>query len=178
MPCSGGSAPNVIPDYTSGRFNFRSLKSKSLEELRERVERILRSAADATGCEVKLTWDKWPYLDVQNNSALMDIYVKAMNKAGYVDTNPGVREPEPATASTDFGNVTYNMPAIHPSFGIHTVHHPHTAGFADAAGTDTAFDDALVTAKSLAITGLTVLENEKVYNDVVQEFRQFQKDQK
>jgi metal-dependent amidase/aminoacylase/carboxypeptidase family protein len=162
----------VIPDYTAGRFNCRSLKSDGLEKIRLRVDKIFRSAADATGCEVKVTWDEWPYLDVVNNTALMDLYTKAMNEAGYSDLNPGVKHPDAHTGSTDFGSVSQHIPSIHPMFGIHTEHNPHTAGFAEAAGQDIAFDDALVTAKALVATGLTVLEDEQVYANIVKEFQQ------
>lgn len=143
----------------------------------KKVENILQSAATATGCEVKTTWDKWPYLDVQNNSGMMKIYSEAMNKAGWSDMHVGSGVPEPATGSTDFGNITHSMPAIHPCFGIHTQHNPHTAGFAEAAGQDIALDDALVTAKALAVTGMKVLENEEIYKSIVQEFKEFQKSQ-
>lgn len=135
---------------------------------------MFRSAADATGCEVKLTWDQWPYLDVANNTVLMDLYSKAMTEAGYSDMNPGVKEPDAHTGSTDFGSVSYNIPSIHPSFGIHTEHHCHTAGFAEAAGQNIAFDDALVTAKALVATGLNVLEDEQVYGSILSEFKKLQ----
>ncbi|KAJ2960430.1 hypothetical protein NQZ79_g4185 [Umbelopsis isabellina] len=171
----GGSAPNVIPDHTAGSFSCRSVNKDGLEKLGAHVDKIFRSAADATGCKVELSWDDSPYLDVKNNTVLMDLYAKAMAESGYSDRNPGVKNPDPLTSSTDFGSVSYQMPAIHPMFGIHTEHTPHTVDFVDAADQDVAFDNALVTAKSLAAAGLTVLEDEEVYSNIVKEFQQIKK---
>lgn len=105
----------------------------------------------------------------------MDLYAKAMTEAGYSDRNPGIKNPDPLTSSTDFGSVSYSMPAIHPMFGINTKQTPHTAGFVDAAAQDGAFDNAMVSAKSLAVAGLIILEDEEVYNNIVKEFQQLKK---
>ncbi|KAI9288199.1 hypothetical protein BC943DRAFT_186110 [Umbelopsis sp. AD052] len=175
---NGGSAPNVIPDYTSGQFTVRALKKDQLEQLQSKVEKIFRSAADATGCEIKLSWDKNPYLDTMHNKKMMNVFSTAMESLGFADINPGVENPPPVTASTDFGNVSYAMPGIHPMFGINTPHFPHTAGFADAAATDDGFEAALVTARALTVTGMSVLQDDQFYHQVVEEFKQIEIDGK
>jgi metal-dependent amidase/aminoacylase/carboxypeptidase family protein len=140
--------------------------------LQDKIENIFRSAAVATGCEIKLAWDKNPYLDTMNNKKMMNVFSKAMDDFGFTDFNPGVENPAPVTASTDFGNVTYAMPGIHPMYGINTPHFPHTAAFAEAAGKDDGFEASLVTAKALIVTGMSVLQDEQFYNQVVEEFKQ------
>lgn len=52
----GGKAANVIPDYTRSTYTVRAPKYAEVEVLKKRVEKILKSAATATGCTVKLTW--------------------------------------------------------------------------------------------------------------------------
>ena len=48
----------TIIDYISGKFVARSLKYDQLVELKQKLENCFQSAADATGCKVKITWDK------------------------------------------------------------------------------------------------------------------------
>ncbi|KAH8549957.1 hypothetical protein BGW37DRAFT_499560 [Umbelopsis sp. PMI_123] len=169
---NGGSAVNVIPDYTSGKFSMRALKKDKLEELQAKIDKIFRSAAEATGCEVKVTWDKHPYLDTVNNKAMINVFNQAMTDLGFTDTNPGVEDPLPTTASTDFGNVSYIMPGIHPMYGINTPDFPHTVSFAAAAATDDGFKASLVVAKGLAVTAMKVLQDKKLYEKIIEEFKQ------
>lgn len=109
-----------------------------------------------------------------NNKKMMNVFSKAMDDLGFTDINPGVENPAPVSASTDFGNVTYAMPGIHPMFGINTRHFPHTAAFAEAAATDDGFEAALVTAKGLIITGMSVLQDQEFYSQVVEEFKKLE----
>ncbi|THH11307.1 hypothetical protein EW145_g733 [Phellinidium pouzarii] len=64
-------------------------------------------------------------------------------------------------ASTDFGNVTYALPAMHPSFAIPTVPNGgnHTAEFTKAARTPQAHDAALAVVRGLTLTGIRALDD-------------------
>ncbi|KAG9050416.1 hypothetical protein FS837_005489 [Tulasnella sp. UAMH 9824] len=70
--------------------------------------------------------------------------------------------------STDFGNVTYELPSLHPSFAIPT--EPgggnHTALFTKAAATKEAHTIALQNAKALAITGARIVIDESFMAEV------------
>jgi metal-dependent amidase/aminoacylase/carboxypeptidase family protein len=67
------------------------------------------------------------------------------------------------TGSTDQGNVSQVMPALHAMFGIPTEDNvgPHNAGFAKAAGTDVAHDKAIVVGKTMALVGLDILTKDE-----------------
>ena len=56
----GGAAPNIVPDYTAGKFYIRALHPKYLEELRQRVGACFEAGALATGCELVIDWDEVP----------------------------------------------------------------------------------------------------------------------
>ena len=79
------------------------------------------------------------------------------------------------TASTDFGNVTYKLPACHPGFMIPTEmgQSNHTAGFASAAGKEGAHRAAMKVAGGLAGVGMRVLEDEKWANEVGRVWREW-----
>ncbi|KAG8891967.1 hypothetical protein FRC01_014415, partial [Tulasnella sp. 417] len=70
--------------------------------------------------------------------------------------------------STDFGNVTYEVPSLHPSYAIPTGPGGgnHTALFAKAAATKEAHSISLQVAKVLAITGARLLIDDKFMAEV------------
>lgn len=65
-----------------------------------------------------------------------------------------------ASASSDQGNVSWFLPSIQVGFPVGGTAPVHNAGFRELAGTDFAHEQAIKTAKALALTGLQVLQNE------------------
>lgn len=66
------------------------------------------------------------------------------------------------------GNVTYELPSIHPSFAIPTKPDGgnHTIGFTEAAKTEEAHEATLQVAKGLALVGFRVINDEKFFYKV------------
>ena len=66
------------------------------------------------------------------------------------------------------GNVTYELPSVHPSFAIPT--QPgggnHTIGFTMAARTQQAHEETLRVAKGLALVGFRVINDDKFFHKV------------
>jgi hypothetical protein len=77
---------------------------------------------------------------------------------------------EYASGSTDMGNFSYDVPSIHPHFGIHTDAANHTVGFEQASRTEVAHQDTIKAAKSLSFTAAEVLVDDRVYQSVVDDF--------
>jgi metal-dependent amidase/aminoacylase/carboxypeptidase family protein len=127
----------------------------------------------ATGCEVKYKWREVGITkDVIHNNGMADVYASAMQKFG-VEFPPKVLQEIAAGGSTDFGNVSYEMPCIHPMFGIHTNAANHTVEFTAAAKTVDAHNDTIMASKALALTGVEVLINQKFYDSIQLEFKNF-----
>lgn len=131
-----GWAQNVIPGKSHTRFGMRCPTVAELELLKPRVANCFKAAALATGCKIT-SWE-WPmmYKDLRNNATLGAEYMDYMSsKHGVVfPTEP----PAQLGGSTDFGDVTYAVPALHPMFGIPTAgpgSGNHTIGFTKAAAT-------------------------------------------
>jgi hypothetical protein len=66
------------------------------------------------------------------------------------------------------GNVTYELPSIHPSFAIPTKPDGgnHTIGFTEAVRTEEAHEATLRVAKGLALIGFRVINDEKFFSKV------------
>jgi amidohydrolase len=167
----GGARPNVVPDRAALLFYLRSSEPETLRDLAARVAAVAEGAAAMTGCGVELVWDEQPpYLPIRANHALAGRW--AVNQAPYGRTPlpPGV-VPEFLTGSTDLGNLSYRMPAIHPMIAVSgpTVA-LHTVEFAEAAGSpsgDAAVRDG---AAGLALTAVDYLADADLREAVHAEF--------
>lgn len=69
-------------------------------------------------------------------------------------------------ASTDFGNVTFALPACHPMYFIHADGGNHTHEFTAGAKTEQAHDQSFKAMSAMAAVGLRFLADEKFASDV------------
>ncbi|HET6260105.1 M20 family metallopeptidase [Pseudonocardia sp.] len=131
----GGARPNVVPERAALLFYLRSAAPETLRDLAGRVDSIAHGAAAMTGCTVELRWDELPpYLPIRFNQALAGRWAVNQEPVGRTPLPTGV-VPEFLTGSTDLGNLSYRMPAIHPMIAVSepTVA-LHTREFATASG--------------------------------------------
>ncbi|KAK3828532.1 MAG: hypothetical protein J3Q66DRAFT_376559 [Benniella sp.] len=171
----GGKAANIIPDYTRSTYTVRAPKYAQVEELKKRVERIFKSAAIATGCTVKLTWGI-PYKDIVTNDPLARKFEHYMNAQGL--KYPSKKEQlSKLSGSTDMGNLTHEMPGIHPMFNILNLRGEedlsagmHTKEFAHAAIQPLGHVATLRAAKGLAMTGVECIRDPKFLKSVKRDF--------
>ncbi|WP_372448927.1 M20 family metallopeptidase [Qaidamihabitans albus] len=167
----GGSRPNVVPDRAAVLFYLRSMRPETLRDLAGRMAAIARGAAELTGCGVELVWDAQPpYLPIRFNHALAGRWTANQEPCGRRPLPPGV-VPDFLTGSTDLGNLSYRMPAIHPMIAVSepTVA-LHTRDFAEAAGSaagDRAVADG---ALGLALTAVDYLADPELRTAVHEEF--------
>jgi len=108
--------------------------------------------------------------DIRQNKALGEELAKIVkNRYGYVDYEYGI-----ASASTDFGHVTYTLPALHPGFSIPTVENGgnHTSAFTNAARTIEAHQACLNVSKALAGVGIRLLMDEEFAKNVKETFEE------
>jgi amidohydrolase len=165
----GGDKPNIVPGRARTEWMVRSDTISSLAALKPRVEAALRSGALATGCDVDLEWKDVTYADMLDSEVLVERWAANARALG--------REPvEPAAdrrvvGSTDMGNVSYAVPAIHPMIQaapdgtpIHTEDFERSA--AGAAGDRAVLDGAT----ALAWTVADLWAGEGVLEAVRQEF--------
>ena len=149
----GGLRTNIIPERTVVECEVRTSTGEELVVLKERVLNCFRGAALATGTTMDAHYEQRDYLDLRHDAWLMNAYRRNIAATG--------RTPKPllaqtkGVASTDMGNITQALPAIHPYIGILGASGaPHTREFATETNTPAA-DEALAdAAKAMAWTGL------------------------
>ncbi|MFC4001445.1 M20 family metallopeptidase [Prauserella oleivorans] len=146
-----GDAPNAIPAYAEGRWYVRASDLSELAAVEERVRRCFDAGAVATGCELSVEPESKPYASFRNDAELTELYETAARELGRTfGTGPDSRMNR---ASTDLGNVSQVIPAIHPYIGIDSLPAVnHQAEFAAAAITPAADTAVVQGAQALALT--------------------------
>ena len=169
----GGESPNIIPGRAVLKLYARSQQPATLKDLSRRLEDVARGAALMTGTGVELRWDEHaPSLPIRTNSALTGRWVAAQQRRGRSPLPLGVVS-ETLAASTDFGNVSYRVPGIHPLIRIaEPATALHTRGFAEAARSAAAEQAALDGAVGLALTALDYLVDGSLRAAVHEEFEE------
>ncbi|REF36750.1 M20 family metallopeptidase [Thermasporomyces composti] len=166
----GGQAPNIVPAKASAVFYVRSAELDTLAELHTRVDAILRAAALSTGTRAEITWDAAaPYLPLRPNEPLEARY--AVHLADRRRVLPGSARPVETAASTDMGNVSVYVPAIHPSVAIAPPdvanHTPEFAAYAASESATTGIRDAAI---GIASTVADFLYDERLRADARADF--------
>ncbi|KAM9354846.1 xaa-Arg dipeptidase-like [Pholidichthys leucotaenia] len=164
----GGEAANIIPAYTELQFYMRTPLLKDLCDLKAKAETCFRAAAEATGCRVEIIYPTHSYYNILPNATLKNLYESNGKTLG-------IQFPEqPAifSGSTDFGNVSFVVPGIHPTFYIGSDALNHTEEYTKAAGAEKAQLYTLRTAKALAMTAVDVMCCPALLNKVKEDFRQ------
>ncbi|MHA6800628.1 M20 family metallopeptidase [Bounagaea algeriensis] len=168
----GGRRPNVVPERAAGLFYLRSSELGALQDLAARFTAIADGAAEATGCGVELRWDPQPgYLPIRHNHALVGRWAQHQRRRGRTALPQGV-VPEYLTGSTDLGNLSHRLPAIHPMLGLAGEGLAlHTQNFATAARGESGDRAVVDGAVGLALTALDYLADEQLRGAVDAEFR-------
>ena len=109
----GGDAANVIPDHTAALYNVRSLTIEALSQLQPKVERCFEAGALATGAKLQMVASAPTYTEVRHDAALVALY-----RQNVVALGRKVGEYTQVAGSTDMGNISLALPAIHPGIGL------------------------------------------------------------
>ncbi|MEU4895057.1 M20 family metallopeptidase [Streptomyces sp. NPDC044780] len=126
-----GSAVNVIADHAVVDCMIRGDTINEVDEVWERVRRCFDAGAIATGTGVEFTSLPSVYREFRHDQDLAPIFESHAKAIGR--TFPDY--PDKTFGSTDMGNVSLRIPALHPmlSFDLPTEEGNHTAAFAAAA---------------------------------------------
>lgn len=148
-----GTAPNAIPAKAGGHWYVRADTLDELDELFGRVLRCFEAGALATGCEFTYRETSPRYSEFVNDEPLLHAFAQRAAELGRDMDVEEVHGGGMNTASTDMGNVSRRLRAIHPYLGIDSL--PvvnHQEAFADAtmteAGARAVIDGAVLLART------------------------------
>ena len=163
----GGKAPNIIPDYAAADFYIRSLDLDILLTMKKRFENIAKGAALMTDTKVTIEEIKNSYKPAKPNNELNKAFMKLANE---YDMNP--QWLEPSRASSDFGDVTYEVPAMQVYFNITQEQDIaiHSKNFTQCAASTYALEQMEKISKILSQIGYMYLTKEEFRKRVFANF--------
>lgn len=153
----GGTAPNVIPEYTKAKYYIRAVDRETLDDLYKKVEKIVEGAALQTGCRSSMKLYQNLVENMVLTPSLDAIYEKNITALGNtVEHTPDVVMP----GSSDVGNISQVVPTIQPHISITDVPVAgHSQEMVEAAASPKAMEAIVKGAKALAWTALELFED-------------------
>lgn len=127
----GGEAPNAIPERTEARWYVRAETTEQLLDLEARVRACFEAGALATGAALTITPESARYAEMRTDEETLERYRANLRALGRnFDVDPAAATMN--RASTDMGNVSQVVPAIHPYIGVGGDASNHQPAFAAA----------------------------------------------
>ena len=132
-----GDAPNIVPARAEGLWMVRAPTIADLATTRPRVEHCFEAGALATGATLSIADVAPVYSHMDHDHAIVDAY-----RANAIALGRTPDDENEITFSTDMGNVSLQIPSIHPCIAIETGgavnHQPEFAGACVNASADRA----------------------------------------
>lgn len=166
----GGAAANIIPDYTRIKGIIRAINRSKMADLKKKLVGCVKAGALGSGCTYKINYEN-EYNDMISNVPLTDSFREFFNGFCERDNEPKLRSLDLeanliSSASTDQGNVSWNIPSLHSFFCIKSDKEPHTIEFGKAAGYGSSHVACLKSAKCMSLTGLKVLYDDEFFTKI------------
>jgi len=151
---NGGAKPNIVPEFASALFYVRAEDTSYRDELLEKLRACAAGAAIATGATLDFHEIGYSYKAMKPNAPLEKRFEENLQELGET-----IRPPERRMlGSTDMGDVSQVVPAIHPYLQICDEQvATHSRPFADAAISERGQRAMLTAATALALTAADVL---------------------
>ncbi len=166
----GGRATNIVPEYAEGLFGLRGGTSAALAELADELRSCARGVADATRTKAEVTDVGGRYEHFRDNGVLSGAFAHHLERAGIALSQPA---PGVYLGSSDIGNVSTRVPAIHPFVAVMgSEGSDHTPEFARAAAGPRGRAVMLAAAEALACTAADVLLRAEVRDGAWAAFRE------
>ncbi len=154
----GGQAANVVPKYAAAKIMARAASRAYLDELIEKITNIAEGAALMTGCELKMT-QGIPMYDMRPSYVIGNIYQDNADEVGLQGS--GGRKGR-GMYSTDFGNISYDVPSVTLSFAISEEPIPgHSQQVVDASGSEYGYEQFMKASTAMALTAFDLLSSEE-----------------
>ncbi len=163
---NGGEAHNIVPAYTSADYSVRALSTNRRDELINKVVACAQAAAQAIGCRLECTITPG-YREINPNKVLAGLFSDNLVRLGRDVVSPA---PNERMGSTDMGDVSHLVPAIHPYLAMAPENIVgHTVEFREYCRSEAGKTAMLDAAKALALTACDLLSNPELVEQARQE---------
>ncbi len=158
-----GSAANIVPAFAEASYMVRTPHFDLIEGVRDRVVACFEAGALAAGAALNIDRPTPTYAHLDHHTGLGRAYKKnaiELGRSFYGSAVPPV--------STDMGNVSLEVPSLHPFIGIGSLPAVnHQPGFADAAAGPAADQAVIDGAKALAWTAIDAATDDSLRSELI-----------
>ena len=163
----GGTAANIIPERASCYFYVRADELHEVFHALERLKACAQGAAVATGCRLETEQEPRIMAPLKINYALSKLY---SNQLAYLGLPESAAPADKNKGSSDIGNVSQQLPTIHPHVPIGEGVQIHSEKFARATISPQGEAAVLEGATALALTALEFLSSAEMRRAIADEF--------
>jgi len=164
----GGRAPNVVPDHSAASFLVRAEDEAYLEDLKAKVIACFEAGARASGARLEYRWSENQFAAMRSNGPLAEAHKANLAPLGRQTPDD---QPRRALGSTDMGNVSALVPAIHPTIAVAPREVSiHSREFAACAASEEGHRGLLDAAKAMAMTAIDILTDADLRQRMQEEF--------
>ena len=164
----GGEKSSIIPDHASLRYLVRAPKVSDIRNIRALFERCAEAACKAVGTTYTIQDYERGNMDLVTNRALSNVFDRH-----YEELTGEKMEAAACGASTDMGDVSHVVPAIHPWIGLNCPDYQlHTAEFREQTMTSVGDDAVKNGAVALAMCAAEVLSDSELLKCIKLEFEE------
>ncbi|HEX9091649.1 MAG TPA: M20 family metallopeptidase [Anaerolineales bacterium] len=150
----GGKAANIVPAHSAADFSIRSLTAKRRDVLVDKVISCAQSAAQTIGCRLEYKLSPG-YREMVPNKTLAGLFKLNLESLGRIVSDP---DPNERMGSTDMGDVSHVIPAIHPYLAMAPENVAgHTLEFKGYCLSEAGKSAMLDAAKAMAMTTVDLL---------------------
>jgi len=154
----GGDAPNIIPEFASGRFFLRAANRTTLNEVYKKVENIIKGAALSTGCTYEFGLFQNAVDDTIITPLFDEVYMSHFASSGVPEQDIDLSV-KASFGSSDVGNVSQVIPTIQPTVSISDTYIAgHTVEFREASASPKGLASIGIVSELLAKTALDLIE--------------------
>lgn len=158
----GGARPNIVPEKAACLWYLRAQDQGTLKDLLGKFCDIVKGSELTTGATAKIDYLTTYKARVVNHSLseALKANLKRLGRDAIGPTGKG------GNVSSDIGDVSQVVPAVHPFLSIGDDIVYHTYEFAEAAKSDRGHETMMSAAKALAMTAIDVVMDKGLMDQV------------
>jgi amidohydrolase len=154
----GGAASNIIPDFAECDFGLRAADMNVLDDMDKTFKQMAAGAAMQTGTTVEVDEKMRLYAPVKPNAKIDALLLEEFARRKIPVEQGGL-----TLASTDFGNVSQEVPSDYIGFPVSAEEiSGHSHVMREASATDLAHKNAMLTAEMLAAVAVRIATDRAV----------------
>ncbi len=165
---NGGYTTLLLPSNSELKFCIRASDTKTANYAYDKIRKIANYVSKLIDIPNTFFLYESPNRELITNRTLNRIFSHNLKESGIININPA----KDAYAGLSIGDVSHKVPSIHPYISItddNSIKYG-TLDFANTTISTFALKQCSITAAALALTGIDLIENKTLLNEVKTEF--------